>query len=125
VSYTRSTATDIANNLDIDFTASRTDAVFNNGSGTPWFTLPNDNIADTSRYYLSRLSTTRTVGKGTEWAWRGDVSYRKPFLIFSGVDAGARLSSRNARSDSFTQTVNCSATALSTATAFWPPACPD
>jgi TonB-dependent receptor len=38
------------------------------------------------------------------------MSYRKPFLIFSGVDAGARLSSRNARSDSFTQTVNCSAT---------------
>jgi iron complex outermembrane recepter protein len=110
VSYTRSTATDITNNLDIDFTASRTDAVFNNGSGTPYFTLPGDNIADTSRYYLSRLSTTRTVGKGTEWAWRGDVSYRKPFLIFSGVDAGARLSSRNARSDSFTQTVNCSAT---------------
>jgi TonB-dependent receptor len=110
IAYTRSAATDVANNLDTDFTASRTDAVFNNGSGTPTFTLPNDNIADISRYYLSRLSTTRTVGLGTEWAWRGDVSYRKPFLIFSGIDAGARLSNRNARSDSFTQTINCSPT---------------
>jgi iron complex outermembrane receptor protein len=110
IAYTRSTATDIANNLDVDFIASRTDAVFNDGSGTPHFTLPNDDIADRNRYYLSRLSTTRTVGAGTEKTWRGDVSYQAPFLIFSGIDAGARLSKRNARSNSFTQTVNCSAT---------------
>ena len=109
VSYTRSTATDIANNLDVDFTASRTDAIFNDGSGTPHYTLPNDDISDRNRYYLSRLSTTRTVGAGTEWTWRGDVSYQSPFLIFSGVDAGARISQRDARSDSFTQTVNCAA----------------
>lgn len=110
LSYTRSKATDISNNLDIDFIASRTDAVFNDGSGTPRFSLPNDDIADPSRYYLSRLSTTRTLGDGQEWAWRADVSYRSPFLIFSGLDAGVRLSARDAESDSFTQTVNCSAT---------------
>lgn len=109
-SYTRSKATDIANNLDVDFIAARTDAVFNNGSGTPTFVLPADDIADPSRYYLSRLSTTRTVGDGKELAWRADVSYRSPFLIFSGIDAGARISKRDARSDSFVQTVNCSAT---------------
>ncbi|UIJ44208.1 TonB-dependent receptor [Sphingomonas cannabina] len=109
-SYTRSKATDIGNNLDVDFIASRTDAVFNDGSGTPHFTLPNDDPADPSRYYLSRLSTTRTIGDGTELAWRGDLSYRSPFLIFSGLDAGVRLSKRDAKSDSFTQTVNCSPT---------------
>jgi TonB-dependent receptor len=107
LSYTRSKATDIGNNLDVDFLASRTDAVFNDGSGTPYFSLPNDNIADPSRYFLSRLSTTRTLGDGKEWAWRGDLSYRSPFLIFSGLDAGLRLSQRDAKSDSFTQTVNC------------------
>lgn len=105
--YTRSTATDITSNLDVDFIASRTDAVFNDGSGTPHYTLPNDNMADQSRYYLSRLSNTRTVGAGTEWTWRGDVSYQKPLLIFSSIDAGARISQRKARSNSFTQTVNC------------------
>lgn len=109
-SYTRSKATDIANNLDVDFIASRTDAVFNNGSGTPTFVLPNDDIADPSRYYLSRISTTRTVGDGKELAWRGDVSYHSPFLIFSGIDAGVRISKRDAKSDSFVQTVNCSPT---------------
>jgi TonB-dependent receptor len=110
LSYTRSKATDIGNNLDVDFIASRTDAVFNDGSGTPYFSLPNDDIADPSRYYLSRLSTTRTIGDGKEWAWRGDVSYRSPFLIFSGLDAGVRLSQRDAQSDSFTQTINCGPT---------------
>lgn len=109
-SYTRSKATDIGNNLDVDFIASRTDAVFNDGSGAPYFTLPNDDMADPSRYYLSRLSTTRTIGDGKELAWRGDLSYRSPFLIFSGLDAGVRVSKRDARSDSFTQTINCSAT---------------
>lgn len=110
-SYTRSKATDIANNLDVDFIASRTDAVFNDGSGAPHFTLPNDDIADPSRYYLSRLSTSRTIGDGKELAWRGDLSWRSPFLIFSGLDIGARLSNRDAKSDSFTQIANCSATA--------------
>ncbi|HUD90445.1 TonB-dependent receptor [Sphingobium sp.] len=110
LSYTRSKATDIGNNLDVDFIASRTDAVFNDGSGTPYFSLPNDDIADRSRYYLSRLSTTRTIGDGKEWAWRGDISYRAPFLIFSGLDVGLRLSQRDAQSDSFTQTVNCGPT---------------
>ncbi|MCI4592276.1 TonB-dependent receptor [Sphingobium sp. BYY-5] len=109
-SYTRSKATDVGNNLDVDFIASRTDAVFNDGSGAPHFTLPNDDMAVPSRYYLSRLSTTRTVGDGKELAWRGDLSYRSPFLIFSGLDAGVRLSKRDAKSDSFTQTMNCSAT---------------
>ncbi|WP_420145626.1 TonB-dependent receptor [Sphingobium sp.] len=108
-SYTRSKATDIANNLDVDFIASRTDAVFNDGSGAPYFTLPNDDMADPSRYYLSRLSTTRTIGDGKELAWRGDLSWRSPFLIFSGLDIGARFSKRDAKSDSFTQIANCSA----------------
>ncbi|MGA1851820.1 TonB-dependent receptor [Sphingobium sp. HT1-2] len=107
LSYTRSKATDVGNNLDVDFIASRTDAVFNDGSGTPYFSLPNDDIADPDRYYLSRLSTTRTIGDGREWAWRGDLSYRAPFLIFSGLDTGLRISQRDAQSDSFTQTVNC------------------
>lgn len=109
-SYTRSKATDVGNNLDVDFIASRTDAVFNDGSGAPHFTLPNDDMADPSRYYLSRLSTTRTIGDGKELAWRGDLSWRAPFLIFSGLDAGVRLSKRDAKSDSFTQTINCAAT---------------
>lgn len=109
-SYTRSKATDAGNNLDVDFIASRTDAVFNDGSGAPHFTLPNDDMADPSRYYLSRLSTTRTIGDGKELAWRGDLSWRAPFLIFSGLDAGVRLSKRDAKSDSFTQTINCAAT---------------
>ena len=112
LSYTRSKATDVGNNLDVDFIASRTDAVFNDGSDTPHFTLPNDNMADPSRYYLSRLSTTRTLGDGTEWAGRADLSYKAPFLIFSGFDAGVRISQRDAKSDSFTQTVNCAATAV-------------
>lgn len=110
ISYTRSKATDIGNNLDIDFIASRTDAVFNDGSGAPYFTLPNDNMADPSRYFLSRLSTTRTLGDGKEVAGRADLSYDAPFLIFSGIDAGVRISQRDARSDSFTQTINCAAT---------------
>lgn len=110
ISYTRSKATDIGNNLDIDFIASRTDAVFNDGSGAPYFTLPIDNMADPSRYFLSRLSTTRTLGDGKEVAGRADLSYDAPFLIFSGIDAGVRISQRDARSDSFTQTINCAAT---------------
>jgi iron complex outermembrane receptor protein len=109
VSYTHSTATDIANQTDVDFIASRTDAVFNDGSQTPYFTLPNDNMADASRYSLARLVSNRTVGDGKEVAGRLDVSFRQPFLIFSGLDAGIRLSRRQAESDAFNQTVNCGA----------------
>jgi TonB-dependent receptor len=109
VSYTRSTATDIANQTDIDFIASRTDAVFNDGSGTPYFTLPRDNMADASRYSLARLVSNRTVGDGKEVAGRLDVSFRQPFLIFSGLDAGLRLSRRQAESDAFNQSINCGA----------------
>ncbi len=110
-SYTRSEATDLATNLDIDFTARRTDGAFNfEGSGTPTFTLPFDDIADPSRYFLSRLSTSRTEALGEEYTWRGDVKYKDPLWIFTELAAGARLNRRTANSDSFTQIVNCSAT---------------
>lgn len=109
VSYTRSTATDVANQTDVDFIASRTDAVFNDGSGTPYFTLPADDMADASRYSLARLVSNRTEGEGSEWAGRLDGSFRQPFLIFSGLDAGVRLSRREAQSDAFNQSINCGA----------------
>ncbi len=109
LAYTISTATDVANQMDIDFIAARTDAVFNDGSGTPYFTLPFDDIADPARYTLARLVSNRTESEGRELAWRGDVSFRQPFLVFSGFDAGARFSRRQAESDAFNQNVNCGA----------------
>jgi TonB-dependent receptor len=110
LSYTRSVATDITAQIDVDFLASRIDATFNHqGSGTPTFTIPNEDIADSSRYYLSRLFTSRTEGDGKEIVWRGDIAYTDPLWIFTALEAGARVNQRTAASDAYNQTINCSA----------------
>ncbi len=110
-SYTRSVATDTAAQLDVDFLASRIDFDTNvDGSGTPTFNVPNQNIADPSLYNLSRLATSVTLGKGEEYTWRSDVSYKDPLWIFTNLSAGTRLNRRTASSNAFNQAISCSAT---------------
>jgi TonB-dependent receptor len=110
-SYTRSVATDVTASLDVDFLATRTDFDTNkDGSGTPTFSLPNQDIADPSLYYLSRLATSVTEGKGEEYTWRGDISYKNPLWIFTELSAGARINRRTAASDAFNQAISCSPT---------------
>lgn len=72
------------------------------------FNLPNEDLANRSLYYLLRLTTGRTVSEGNEWAGRFDLSYGAPFLIFSKLDAGVRISRRTVRSDGFSVATNCS-----------------
>lgn len=111
LSYTESVATDVGVSLDVDFLASRIDGEFNyEGRGTPRFVVPNEDIADPSLYNLSRLSTTRTEGASDEIAWRADISYENALWIFEVVSAGVRVNERNAKSDAFNQSINCSAT---------------
>ncbi|MEG8038583.1 TonB-dependent receptor [Sphingomonas sp. LR60] len=110
-SYTRSVATDRVASVDVDFIARQTNGFFNfEGSGTPRFELPFDNIADPSRYFLSRLNTQRTEGKGDELTFRSDIAYTDPIGVFTELAAGARINRRNAGSQAFNQILNCSAT---------------
>ena len=110
-SYTRSVANDVTAQLDVDFLASRIDFDTNrDGKGTPTFAVRGQDIADPALYNLSRLATSLTVGKGEEYSWRSDVSYKDPLWIFTNLSAGIRINRRTAASDAFNQAISCSAT---------------
>ncbi|MCD9031138.1 TonB-dependent receptor [Luteimonas sp. Y-2-2-4F] len=99
LAYTYSEADNRSMVLDIGMVAPR--LVVDSSSGVPWTSVtradgtPFD-TTDPSAYALSQFYDSWSRQEGDEWAWRGDASFAFADGPIASLDAGVRLSTRQA-----------------------------